>query len=330
MSTPTDSHRLVPMPPRDPHAPGRVASSLELFFDLVFVVAVSIASVQLHHALAEGHVLHGILLFAFAFFAIWWAWMNFTWFATSFDTDDWLYRVLTIVQMSGVLVLAAGIEPMFVDDDLTISVVGYVVMRVAMVTQWLRAAHGAPELRATALRYAGGIALVQVLWLGMLVVPEHLRMPVVPVLILAELAVPLLAERGHRTPWHPHHRAIRSFGSSLRDGYAHYVVFAAAAAFSAGIELQIDAISGEAELGHVGTALAVSVPVALFVLGIWWIAMRREAPRAVNIAMPLVVALVLPDALLPLSVALTAVIMAAAVAVLVIWRPLPERAPVQD
>ena len=36
------------------------------------------------------------------FFAIWWAWMNFTWFATSFATDDWLYRVLTIVQMAGV------------------------------------------------------------------------------------------------------------------------------------------------------------------------------------------------------------------------------------
>jgi len=47
------------MRPRDPHEPHRAASSLELFFDLVFVVAVSIASVQLHHALTEGHVLEG-------------------------------------------------------------------------------------------------------------------------------------------------------------------------------------------------------------------------------------------------------------------------------
>lgn len=65
--------------------------------------------------------------------------MNFTWFATSFDTDDWLYRVLTIVQMGGVLVLAAGIQPMFEHDDFSIVILGYVIMRFAMVTQWLRA-----------------------------------------------------------------------------------------------------------------------------------------------------------------------------------------------
>ena len=113
-------YRLTPMRPRDPHEPGRAASSLELFFDLVFVVAVSIAAVQLHHALTEAHVAEGALSYAMVFFAIWWAWMNFTWFATSFATDDWLYRVLTIVQMAGVLVLAAGIEAAFVEHDFTV------------------------------------------------------------------------------------------------------------------------------------------------------------------------------------------------------------------
>ncbi len=42
------------------------------------------------------------------FFAIWWAWMNFTWFASAYDTDDVPYRVMTFVQMAGVLLLAAG------------------------------------------------------------------------------------------------------------------------------------------------------------------------------------------------------------------------------
>lgn len=97
--TPAPRFHLVPMRPRDPGEEGRTASTLELFFDLVFVVAVSIAAVQLHHALTEGHVLDGIVNYAIVFFAIWWAWMNFTWFATSFDTDDWLYRVLTIGQI---------------------------------------------------------------------------------------------------------------------------------------------------------------------------------------------------------------------------------------
>ncbi len=84
----TSRLRLTPMRPRDPEEPGRAASSLELFFDLVFVVAVSVASAQLHHALAEGHVGEGIANYTVVFFSIWWAWMNFTWFATSFDTVD--------------------------------------------------------------------------------------------------------------------------------------------------------------------------------------------------------------------------------------------------
>ena len=50
------------------------------------------------------------------FFAIWWAWMNFTWFASAYDTDDAPYRVLTLVQMAGVLVLAAGVPTAFDDD----------------------------------------------------------------------------------------------------------------------------------------------------------------------------------------------------------------------
>src|SRR2546429_9727277 len=110
MTSPTTRSRLAQMRPRDPHEAGRVASSLELFFDLVFVIAVSAAGAQLHHALSDKHIADGLVSFAMVFFGIWWAWMNFTWFATSFATDDWLYRLLTIVQMSGVLVLAAGIE----------------------------------------------------------------------------------------------------------------------------------------------------------------------------------------------------------------------------
>ena len=56
---------LSTMRPRDPAEPGRAASTLELFFDLVFVVAVSIAAVQLHHALTEDHIVDGVVSYAF-------------------------------------------------------------------------------------------------------------------------------------------------------------------------------------------------------------------------------------------------------------------------
>ncbi len=150
--------RLIPMKPRDPHEPGRVSSSLELFFDLVFAVAVAVASAQLHDSFAGGRVWDGLVSYALVFFGVWWAWMNFTWFATSFAAEDWLYKLLTILQMAGVLVLTAGIPPVFAGNGFTLLVLGYVVMRVAMVAQWLRAAHQSGSHRRTTLAYAVGIA----------------------------------------------------------------------------------------------------------------------------------------------------------------------------
>ncbi|PKZ65136.1 low temperature requirement protein A [Gordonia terrae] len=376
---------LSTMRPRDPAEPGRAASTLELFFDLVFVVAVSIAAVQLHHALTEDHIVDGVVSYAFVFFAIWWAWMNFTWFATSFGTDDWLYRILTFVQMAGVLVLAAGIEPAFVDHEFGLVVVGYVIMRVAMVAQWLRASGSAGDRRRTTQTYAAGIALVQVLWLLWLLVPSGAAATVgFVVLVGAELAVPVIAERQGNTPWHPHHiteryglftlillgesllassnaiiealhseqelaplisiailtfiataalwwiyfwpphhRAIGGLlADSLRYGYVHYFVFAAAGAFSAGIEVEIDVLTHHSELTETQASFTVTIPIAVFIIGIWWIALRANADRLVNTVVPVGALLVLLDPVIPVPFALTAVFLIAIVTVLVLRPPL--------
>ena len=83
----------------------------------------------------------------------------------SFGTDDWLYRLLTFVQMAGVLVLAAGIKPAFEERDFSLLIFSYVVMRVAMVAQWLRASRGAGDSRRATQLYAIGISTLQGLWL---------------------------------------------------------------------------------------------------------------------------------------------------------------------
>ncbi|MFH8634290.1 low temperature requirement protein A [Streptomyces lydicus] len=188
----------------------RTATPLELFFDLCFVVAVAQAGRQLAHALTEGHWGHGISGYLMLFFAVWWAWMNFSWFASAYDTDDPLYRVVTLVQIVGVLILAAGVPRAFADSDFTVVWCGYLVMRLALVSQWLRAARGSRGTeRRTALGYALGVTVCQVGWLGLLLLPEGDVLWVFVVVGLMELAVPALAERSYQTTWHPHHIAER-------------------------------------------------------------------------------------------------------------------------
>jgi low temperature requirement protein LtrA len=81
---------------RDRHEVHRVATPLELLFDLTFVVSFGLAASQLAHALAEGHYAAGLLGVAIASFGICWAWTNFTWFASAYDTDDWVFRIVTM------------------------------------------------------------------------------------------------------------------------------------------------------------------------------------------------------------------------------------------
>lgn len=194
---------------RNPGEPHRSATSLELFFDLCFVVAVAQASMSLHEAFAEGEHGSGALRFALVFFTIWWAWMNFTWFASAYDPDDVTYRLTVLVQITGSLILAAGVGRAFEDGDLHIITLGYVVLRSALAALWLRAALSDAARRRTALRFAAGVTICQLGWLGLLLVPAPARLPGIVVMIVAELSVPVWAESAGRTPWHPHHIAER-------------------------------------------------------------------------------------------------------------------------
>src|SRR5262245_32738943 len=197
------------MTARSPHVAHRIATPLELFFDLVFVVAIAQAGSELHHAIAEGHVAAGLVGYAMVFFAIWWAWMNFTWFASAYDCDDLPYRLAAFVQISGALILAAGVPSMFEAQTPNVATVGgYVVMRFAAVGQWLRAAASDPAHRTTARRYAAGITILQLAWIGMLLAPRLFRVGF-PVFAVLELLVPVWAERSRQTTWHPHHIAER-------------------------------------------------------------------------------------------------------------------------
>ncbi|GGZ03370.1 low temperature requirement protein A [Streptomyces poonensis] len=194
---------------RDPGEAHRTATPLELFFDLCFVVAVAQASESLHEALSHGEYASGALRFALVFFTIWWAWMNFTWFASAYDPDDTPYRLAVLVQITGSLVLAAGVGRAFHEGDLLVITLGYVVLRTALATLWLRAGLADPTRRKTTFRFAAGVTVCQLGWVTLLFAPEQARLPGIAVLILAEVLVPVWAQSAGMTPWHPHHIAER-------------------------------------------------------------------------------------------------------------------------
>lgn len=216
----------LPMYPRDKHQHERVATPLELLFDLVFVVAIATAGQQLHHAIIENHFMHVLPIYLIVFFAIWWAWMNFTWFASAYDNDDVPYRITTFVQIVGSLIFASGIPQAFQQNDFSIIVIGYIVMRVAMVVQWIRASIDDVAGRTTARRYAIGIIAVQFGWFlfGFNYIPFSYS--VITVLIFMEMLMPIWAEKDRATPWHPHHIAERYslltiivLGESILSGF---------------------------------------------------------------------------------------------------------------
>ena len=199
------------LPARDPKEPHRAATQLELFFDLVSVVAVAAITAGLHHAISEGHGLDKLPVFIFLFFAVWWAWMNFTWFASAFDNDGPVYRILVMIIMTGEVIFAGGASHIFETLDLGWGVAGWTIMRLAMAALWLRASAN-PEYRSTARRYAAGILIAQAYWIGFyfLVPSQSLVFIGFGVLGFAiELLVPPFAERVRQTPFHRHHMIER-------------------------------------------------------------------------------------------------------------------------
>ncbi|WP_327257522.1 low temperature requirement protein A [Streptomyces sp. NBC_01244] len=189
-----------------------------------------------------------------------WAWMNFTWFASAYDCDDVPYRLATLVQISGVLVYAAGVSRAFDQDDWTVPVIGYLIMRVALTAQWLRAASGeSGEARAAALKYAAGLVLCQAGWVALLFAPDGSKRWLFLILVAAELLVPVVAERGHQTPWHAHH---------IVERYGLFTIIVLGETIAASTVAVKSALDEHEALGEL---LPIAAGGLLIVFAAWWI-----------------------------------------------------------
>jgi low temperature requirement protein LtrA len=179
----------------------RHATWLELFLDLVFVVAIA----QVGGVLAADPTLNGFLGYCALFVPIWWAWAGFTFYATRFDTDDLVYRVLTLLGMFAVAALATTI-PDALSGGQNPFVIGYVLVRVLLLVLYARARRHVVQARPLATWFMLMFGAAVVVWLGSLAVATPWKYALWAVALGLELAAPPRAWRMIRdAPIHPAH-----------------------------------------------------------------------------------------------------------------------------
>lgn len=216
-------HGLQRLHGRDIRERHRPSSPLELFYDLTFVATIGVASVAFADGIAAGKAGPAAGAFGVTMFAILWAWAGSAWFASAFEVDDWLFRIMTMAQMAGVIVLGIGVPDTFQAFETGtrfapgVMTAGYVIIRIATIGQWVRVAGSDPPNRSLAIGNAVVVGVAQCGWVAQLFLPlpTPLLLLWVLVFLTVEIAGPLVVERratrGGRlgVPWHPEHIAER-------------------------------------------------------------------------------------------------------------------------
>ena len=179
----------------------RHATWLELFYDLVFVAAIS----QLATSLSGDYSPAGICRFAVLFIPVWWAWAGHTFYLSRFDTEDLWHRLLTMVQMIAVASLAVHV-PGALGSTSTGFALSYAAVRFILVAEYVRAGRHIPVVLPLTRRYAYGFGSAAAIWALSVLVPVTWRYWFWGVALVVDFAAPLTAGQLHvRFPPHLSH-----------------------------------------------------------------------------------------------------------------------------
>ena len=166
----------------------RHASWEELFFDLVFVVAVA----ALGHLLHEDTTARGFLVFAGLFVPVWWSWGGFSYYADQFDSDEMGLRLVMAGAMLGIILLAINIEAA-AHGEATGFVLAYVLLRVLLIGLYAWARATVPAVRSLCTYFVVGFGLGALLWLLSLLFDPPAQYGVWAVALLVEITTPVIA-----------------------------------------------------------------------------------------------------------------------------------------
>ncbi len=168
---------------------GRHATWLELFFDLVFVLAIAELAHYLHDHLTVG----GFLGFGFLFLPVWLVWSNFSYYADLFDVDGALYRVTMLAAMLVSIALAVNVYGAL-DGGSADFAAAYVTLRALLIGLYAWAWRCVEETRALASWHIAGFSAGALIWGASLLVPEPARYWVWGLGLLVEMSTPVLAQ----------------------------------------------------------------------------------------------------------------------------------------
>jgi low temperature requirement protein LtrA len=188
---------------RHPGAPDpneeRHATWLELFFDLVFVLALLGVTARLGTRPSPSAVQLGAAIGLFVL--MYWSWLGQSFYDTRYDPDDTPHRLLVLTAIIGVGAITLGLP--HVPAGLLLPI-GYLIVRGCLLMMYLRIFTADRSSRDLVAAYLIGFGTSWLLWAASLAIPAPLR----PALWITALAIELL------TPWlgrarfarHPVHR----------------------------------------------------------------------------------------------------------------------------
>lgn len=236
---------------------GRV-SFAELFYDLVFVFAIT----QISHFLLHHFTLHGALETLFLFIAVWWVWIYSTWVFNRLDPEKTAVRVLLFLMILGGLFLSMAIPQAFGDRGL-IFALAFAALQVGRSLFVVWAAAGQPGLRTTYLRITAWLAFSALFWIwGGLASPEA-RVPLWGIALAIDLVAPMLRYpvpglgRDQTTNW-----AIN--GGHMAERCGLFVIICL------GETLLISGATF-AEMPWDGVGLVAFLSTVLGAIGMWWV-----------------------------------------------------------
>lgn len=137
---------------------------IELYFDLVYVVAIASLTHAAAHLLEHGHVRDHYILFASVMGVIWWSWAGNTMYANRFKKGDAYYIVLTMIQMVLVLVLSLFVAGALTDTIREFSL-AYVGIRLVTIALYVRIHRTQSDKRGVTRVFLTGFSLSALVWL---------------------------------------------------------------------------------------------------------------------------------------------------------------------